>query len=425
MQNDSSTIPTSQVRFRDDLYPRFKPDAARIQQYAECIDLLPPIEVNQHNELIDGYHRWAAHKLIGRDTIAVTVTPTESDVELDRLGVQRNSTAGIQLSADEKAKKARQWFAAGIPEPQIAADLSVTMRTLSRWLADAKKTLKAERDQKIADMWLACYTEEEIAEAVGIDQSTVNDMVNGESWETATWQKSMILAEYREPEWTPPLYNVWTKAAKTNEVEHFGNSEATWTDNLVYLYTKPFDIVVDPFAGGGATVDVCKKRLRRYWASDRKPTAARFDIRGYDIAAGPPPLHKRWSQVALLFLDPPYWRQAQGQYSDDAADLANMPLDEFTNTLAGFIRACAGKMRGGAKIALMLQPTQWKADGKRFTDHVFDVTRAVVGDKLTVKTRISAPYSTQQATPQQVEWAKANRELLVISREIVVFEVAP
>ena len=26
----------------------------------------------------------------------------------------------------------------------------------------------------------------------------------------------------------PPLYNVWTKAAKSNDVSHFGNSEATW-----------------------------------------------------------------------------------------------------------------------------------------------------------------------------------------------------
>jgi len=29
-----------------------------------------------------------------------------------------------------------------------------------------------------------------------------------------------------------------------------GNSEVRWLDNLLYLYTKPFDIVVDTFASG-------------------------------------------------------------------------------------------------------------------------------------------------------------------------------
>jgi hypothetical protein len=28
------------------------------------------------------------------------------------------------------------------------------------------------------------------------------------------------------------------------------NSEVRWLDNLLYLYTKPFDIVVDTFASG-------------------------------------------------------------------------------------------------------------------------------------------------------------------------------
>jgi len=50
----------SQVTWREDLYPRFEPTPARIQQYAECVDFLPPIEINQHDELIDGYHRWTA-----------------------------------------------------------------------------------------------------------------------------------------------------------------------------------------------------------------------------------------------------------------------------------------------------------------------------------------------------------------------------
>jgi len=71
-------------------------------------------------------------------------------------------------------------------------------------------------------------------------------------------------------DFTPPVYNVWKFKDRTPGNSHFGNTEPTILDNLLYLYTKPFDIVADPFAGGGSTINVCKKRMRCYWVSDRK-----------------------------------------------------------------------------------------------------------------------------------------------------------
>ncbi len=50
-----------------------------------------------------------------------------------------------------------------------------------------------------------------------------------------------------------PLFNVWKQQTKTAGASHFGNSEVRWVDNLLYLYTQPFDVVVDPFGGGGST----------------------------------------------------------------------------------------------------------------------------------------------------------------------------
>jgi DNA modification methylase len=101
-----------------------------------------------------------------------------------------------------------------------------------------------------------------------------------------------------------------------------------WLDNLLYLYTQPFDVVIDPFAGSGSTIDLCKRRFRRYWVSDRKPVIERaHEIREHDITAGLPKL-PRWQDVALVYLDPPYWKQAEGEYSNDPEDLGNMPLAE-------------------------------------------------------------------------------------------------
>lgn len=417
-------IPVSAIIWREDLYPRFEPVPSRIQQYAECIGLLPPIEINQRNELIDGYHRWTAHKKAGLDTIQATVTETKSDAELDRLMAKRNADFGIQLTQEEKQRKARHWFQALTDDVmQIASDLSVSERTVRRWLSRRIKDMKAERDKQIAEMWLALYTEPEIADAVGIGQSTVNDFVK-KLPESDIWQKSVILSDYREPSWMPPIYNVWKQQCKSNATSHFGNSEALFTDYLLYLYTQAFDVVVDPFAGGGSTIDVCKKRLRRYWASDRKPIVERLDIREHDILDGPPPLHKRWGDAALLYLDPPYWKQAEGEYSDDSQDLANMELVQFHDVLSDFILQCAEKMHAGSHIAMLMQPTQWRAPDRRYAeDHAFVFRVRLVNAPLKFVKTIVAPYESQQTNAQQVEWAKETRDVLEIGRTITVWEV--
>jgi hypothetical protein len=144
------------------------------------------------------------------------------------------------------------------------------------------------------------------------------------------------------------------------------------------------------------------------------------EIRHHDVTTGPlkPP---QWGDVRLVYLDPPYWKQAEGQYSDDATDLANMPLEQFTDTLTTVVTAYGKKLPTGAHIALILQPTQWKAPERQFTDHVGDLLRRV---KLPVEMRYSVPYESQQCTAQMVEWAKAEKRCLVLTREIVVWRVA-
>lgn len=415
----SETRDVTELVWREDLYPRFEPNATAIQQYAEALDKLPPVEINQRNEIIDGYHRWTAHRKSEAATISVTVTPTQSDNELLRLAIRRNASHGLQLSQAEKKAKVLQLYTGTNGDKEELSDLfSVSERTLSRWVSGRDQDIREDRNRRIAEMWLACHTEEEIAEAVGLTRQAIT----AQEWQkSAIWQKFAIVSEYREPDWTPPLYDVWTAASASNKTRHFGMSEVSFVDNLLYMFTEPFDIVVDPFAGGGSTIDVCKYRLRRYWASDRKPIVERRDIREWDILQGPPQLHKRWQDVSLVYLDPPYWRQAQGQYSDDPADLANMPLDEFYATLTGFISACASKMRTGARIALIIQPTQWKADDRRYpADHVVDLILRL--PELHYIRRIQAPYSTEQYNAQQVNWAKENRDVLMLSREIIVWE---
>ena len=94
------------VVVRDDLYPRLHKDPATVQKYLDNLEVLPPIEVNQNNELIDGWHRLTAHKEAKQETIEATVTKTKSDVHVLMLAIERNAQFGLQLSQADKRSMA-------------------------------------------------------------------------------------------------------------------------------------------------------------------------------------------------------------------------------------------------------------------------------------------------------------------------------
>jgi len=419
------TRQVSEIVYREDLYPRIKANPQVIQRYAQNIEILPPIEINQHNILIDGYHRWTAHRKIEAETIKVTVTQTKSEAELYGLAIKRNANHGLQLSEEDKASDAKRLYNSGQGwnKKEIADILSVTERTVNNYLSDIDKQLRKERKEKIFNLWLACHTNDKIAKMVNVTKMQISrEIATLLQYGNASKMLQSLYFE-QDKDFILPIYNVWTYAKKTNSTNHFGNSEQAILDNLLYLYTKPLDIVIDPFAGGGATIDICRKRLRRYWVSDRKPIVEREnEIRQLDIAQELPPLHKRWSEVTLTYLDPPYWRQAQGQYSNDKEDLANMSLEDFTKAMIDIIKLIASKQSKGI-IAMLMQPTQWNADNREFTDHIFDIIQGVGNKRLTLENRVSCPYSTEQCNAQMVNWAKENKKLLVISRELVIWRV--
>ena len=417
----------SEIVYREDLYPRINHDPALVQRYAGNLEILPAIEVNQHNELIDGWHRWTAHRKAEAETINVKVTPTKNETEFLKLAIERNSNHGKQLEETDKKSMAIRLYNAGAGESkdEIARVLSVTVRSVTSYLNDIEKQLREERKQKIFDMWMACHTQDEIADVNGYTQPQVKSILDTfiDFGSASEIYKSRDFSH--DSDFTPPLYNVWTFAKKTNNVSHFGNSEQRIVDNLLYLYTEPFDIVVDPFGGGGSTIDACKYRLRRYWVSDRKPIPEREkEIRKHDLMIdGLPQLNRNWSNVTLTYLDPPYWRQAAGQYSNDPTDLANMSLEDFTKAMVDLVKGIASKQSKGV-IALIIQPTQWKSDNKQFADHVLDIIAGVGNKRLILENRVSCPYSTEQYNAQQVTWAKENKKLLVVTRELIVWRIA-
>jgi tRNA1(Val) A37 N6-methylase TrmN6 len=188
-------------------------------------------------------------------------------------------------------------------------------------------------------------------------------------------------------------------------------------ENLLWLYTEPGDIVVDLFAGGGTTIDVAKRMGRRVWASDRKPSTPTLPIHEHDIRTGWPKAAPR--KADLILLDPPYWKQAAGRYSDDPECLGNMDLDGFATAWTRVVSYCSAHIVDGGRLAYIVSPAEDK-DADRVVDLALLMYDACRDAGLSVERRIIVPYQTQQATGQQVEWARANRKLLKLYRDLVV-----
>jgi len=440
------TIKTNEIIYREDLYPRIRKNPAKVQEYSENLILLPPIEINQKNELIDGWHRWTAYKEKKQDNIPVIITETADDNELLELAIERNSKYGFQLDRKDKQSMAIKIYAntkieeRSQKKKRLAEILSITYETINTWTKDIDKAQETERNRLIRDLYLSCYTQEQIAEKVGLKQNTISDIISKienfqlpiQSFETEqekekSFEEEKTKAEFKNSEFTQPLYNVWRFSKLNNEVTHFGNSEQTIVENLLYLFTKPFDIIVDPFAGGGSTIDVCRNRFRRYWVGDLTPIEARkHEIHEFDILKDIPEIFKgAWQDVSLIYLDPPYWRQAINKYGDNVNNLANLKTsddfaDAMTNIIKSFVKRIESSKNRGGYVAMLLQPTQWNAPDKQYSDHVFDIYKKV---GLPVFMRVQCPYSSEQYNPQQVDWAKENKQLLVISRELVIWKI--
>jgi DNA modification methylase len=219
---------------------------------------------------------------------------------------------------------------------------------------------------------------------------------------------------------SPELYTIWNFAKATNDVRHFGNIPPEIAENLLYYYTKPFDVVFDPFGGGGSTLDVCQKRERRCYISDLNPIPAREnDIRKHDISTGLP---DDLPVPDLVFLDPPYWQQAKEKYSTDATDLANIELEPFLDSIGAIARDIKTKWRKSKRecgtLALIIGPC--KEDGKKIDLPLLCYER--ISKYLTLSERVIVPYSTQVHGGAYVNMAKQRKELLYLHRDLMVFQ---
>ncbi|MEN3039428.1 MAG: DNA methyltransferase [Candidatus Kryptonium sp.] len=122
--------------------------------------------------------------------------------------------------------------------------------------------------------------------------------------------------------------------------------------NLIHRYTSPGDLVCDPMAGSGTTIDVCKEEKRRCIAFDISPT--RQDI----IQADARNLPLKDDSVDMVFIDSPYGDNIR--YNDHPFNIGHISAtdERFYDELEKVMVECYRILKDG-KILAWLIGDQW------------------------------------------------------------------
>jgi DNA modification methylase len=418
----------SDVIFDEVIYPRKEHDPALVQRYAGVLDEIEAkgdfIAVAADNKLLDGKHRWLAyrkrHQNDGDSLIRVYRYNVSAPHEQLKLAASLNSDHGWQLTDEDKKYTAQTLFGYGCTFDDIAATLSVGKEKVSAWLSKLVQDKRERRDETIRRLWLACHGEAEIATTVGCARQTVGEVIaNFAKIVLENRNGKICRSAAHDDDFAPQVYSIWNFPRATNAVRHPGNVPPEILDNLLYYYTKPFDVVFDPFAGGGMAIDVCKKRLRRYFVSDLTPIEERQDeIRQHDITAGLP---DGLPVPDLVFLDPPYWRQCKGRYSDKKTDLSNVTLAEFLDAVAALAQGVKRKWRKDhcGKLALLMGTDKHAG---AYTDVPF-LCYQRIAKYLNPALRIIVPYNTEITSGAFVKAAQEKKEILCLYRDLMIFSL--
>lgn len=128
--------------------------------------------------------------------------------------------------------------------------------------------------------------------------------------------------------------------------------------NLIWRYTEPGDLVVDPMCGSGTTIDVCKEEDRRVIGYDIAPV--RSDIIQNDARKIPLPDNS----VDMVFVDSPYGDNIRYNEHPDSIGKISSEMELFYDELEKVIRECYRILKKG-KVLGWLIGDQWVR--KRFT----------------------------------------------------------
>ncbi len=168
------------------IYPRAEYSEATVTRYAEAIsagETLPPIvlETGTHR-LLDGMHRYKAHRQLGREEIDVEHHDIPSGQPPKLYAAGLSSRHGDRISRKDLEQVVRDVMSSN-PDcsmQTIARSLGVTRQTVGKWGGDINERRRIVRKVKALLLSRAGYSMQAIADLLGVGKATAVEDVNND-----------------------------------------------------------------------------------------------------------------------------------------------------------------------------------------------------------------------------------------------------
>jgi len=150
-------------------------------------------------------------------------------------------------------------------------------------------------------------------------------------------------------------YTVWDFPYRDDyagEKDFHGNCSPQIVEQCIWRLTEEGDLVVDPMAGSGTALDVCRRFNRRCIGYDIKPPSGREDIIQNDSRSIP----LEDSSVDMIFIHPPYWNLTYFTKAEEKLpDLSRAATpEEFLEMLKEVFQECYRVLKQGKYMCVLL-----------------------------------------------------------------------
>lgn len=472
----SETLSLDAVVWDPSIYPRAKWSTSTIERYVDALeagDEFPPVIVEEGTmRLLDGKHRLEAHKKAERPTILVQQRPIPEGMSAKRYAAMLSARHGDRMSnADLKALALEE--AESDPKAFKVSDfvreMGVGESTVYDWVGHILAREREQRRAQVLRLTLLGWTQVDIATALGVSQPTVSEdgealgiqrgRLNIESPDSVVFDIRRLLAERLERHevarrfnLSPVLveairlygsddrsrlkgldvkvqpYDVWQFPSCHDLMgdEHPGRIPGELICHALYFLTDPGDLVVDPMAGSGTTLDACLLMGRKARGYDIDHRHDRIDVESHNLADGWPDTVGR---ARLIFWDPPYFdKMDHGTIGEDGyieGSISGLDPDAYLDWFSKRFEELYAAVQPGTRLAFLMSdwdPENAKQHGHHRGIYLWDYADRLRDAGWTLKRQIQCPLSTQQVHPDIVNKFREARRLARLERYLLVGE---
>jgi hypothetical protein len=388
--------------------PVIEYNEAKIEEYRRKSDYITNnslVTSNEFGEKLDGNQRSRARSLKGRTYIRILLRITHGDIKLEKMISAKANLHGMPTSDTQKSILTLDLWQSGTEDGDIINNVGISQSYLNKLTKPKRDEQTNQEKERIRQLWFRGETNTSIAKLLDTaspeEKASPDYKVPKKVLSKVDRKVSEILRIALESEMGKFLdYSQGGSPLLVTTCWEFDSVSVLPPEafeNILNYISDPTDLVFDPFGSNGTTSDICEKRSRRYWASDKTPVRA--DIREYDISGGLP---KGLPMPKVVFLNP--------------LD-AGCNLDINPEIIGNVAREIKKKWDDNLGYLVFVTPIEGNLDGK--TKSVSQACYEQISKYLNETDTITV-YASNLNT-WEVAAAKVNRKFFVNSRRIYVF----